>query len=158
MSDEGRAMKIGELARRARVPASTIRFYETIGLLAAPPRRSGRRVYEPEVVTQLRAIAALQYAGFSLAEIRELVPALASGRAPGPRWERAARDKLRELDATIHELRGARRVLARAIDCACGGSPDACELVAGAERRRASGARPRDRARGVRHRERSDRA
>ena len=128
------SMKIGDLARAAGVQPSTIRFYESAGLLTPPRRESGRRIYGNEVVAQLRAISALQYAGFRLAEIRELVPALADGRTLGARWERAARAKLDELDATIADLTRARKMLSRAIDCACAGDPSACELVASAQR------------------------
>jgi MerR family redox-sensitive transcriptional activator SoxR len=140
-------MKIGELAQQAEVSTSTIRYYEAAGLLAPPPRQSGRRVYGEEVVAQLQAIAALQYAGFSLAEIRELVPSLANGRRPGARWERAARAKLEELDTTIAHLKRTRKVLSKAIDCACGGDPSACELVAEARAARAGSPNARNRTR-----------
>jgi DNA-binding transcriptional MerR regulator len=125
-------MKIGELAQRAETPATTIRYYESLGLLKRPPRQSGRRVYDQAVVAQLRAIAALRYAGFTLAEIRELVPVMAAGRTPGARWQRAAQAKLEQLDDTICELGRARQALSRAIHCTCGGDPSACEFVASA--------------------------
>ena len=131
-------MKIGELAQKAGLSPSTVRYYESVGLLSAPPRASGRRVYGNEVVAQLRAITALKYAGFRLAEIQELVPVLASGRTPSVRWRRAAQAKIEELSATIADLTRARRMLARAIECACGGDPAACELVLAAHSRAAA--------------------
>ena len=42
-------MKTGEVAERAQTPTSTIRYYERIGLLPAPPRESGQRIYDGDI-------------------------------------------------------------------------------------------------------------
>ena len=69
-------MKIGELARRSGLAHSRIRFYESIGLLKTVERRpNGYRTYPPEAVQVLDLIASAQKAGFSLDEIRALMPA-----------------------------------------------------------------------------------
>lgn len=68
-------MKIGELASRSGLTQSRIRFYERIGLLKTVDRRSnGYRVYPPDALTVLEVIATAQAAGFSLDEIRTLMP------------------------------------------------------------------------------------
>ena len=68
-------MKIGELAARSGLSQSRIRFYEKIGLLRTVDRRSnGYRVYPPDAVVVLEVIATAQAAGFSLDEIRTLMP------------------------------------------------------------------------------------
>lgn len=68
-------MKIGELSSRSGLAPSRIRFYESIGLLRAVERRpNGYRVYPPEAVLVLDLIATAQKAGFSLDEIRALLP------------------------------------------------------------------------------------
>lgn len=68
-------MKIGELAKRTGLPASRIRFYESIGLLTAVGRRAnGYRTYPAEAPVILEVIATAQKAGFSLDEIRTLLP------------------------------------------------------------------------------------
>ncbi|UWF60262.1 MerR family transcriptional regulator [Brucella sp. 2716] len=68
-------MKIGELAKRSGLAASRIRFYESIGLLRTVDRRSnGYRTYPEEAVLVLHLIATAQKAGFSLDEIRTLLP------------------------------------------------------------------------------------
>jgi DNA-binding transcriptional MerR regulator len=67
-------MKIGELAERTGLAASRIRFYEEIGLLKVERESNGYRTYPPEAVMVLDLIAAAQKAGFSLDEIRMLVP------------------------------------------------------------------------------------
>ncbi|GBR08618.1 MerR family transcriptional regulator [Gluconacetobacter liquefaciens] len=69
-------MKIGELANRSGLTPSRIRFYERIGLLKAVDRKAnGYRSYPAEAVTILGLIALAQGAGFSLDEIRALLPA-----------------------------------------------------------------------------------
>ena len=68
-------MKIGELARRSGLSQSRIRFYESIGLLRTVERRpNGYRTYPSEAVVVLDLIATAQKAGFSLDEIRTLLP------------------------------------------------------------------------------------
>lgn len=68
-------MKIGELARRTGLAPSRIRFYERIGLLKAVERQAnGYRHYPAEAVLVLQLIATAQQAGFSLDELRTLLP------------------------------------------------------------------------------------
>src|SRR2546430_15279632 len=51
-----RELSIGEVAREAGVPASTLRYYEKAGLLPAPPRRSGQRCYSEAVFGRINLI------------------------------------------------------------------------------------------------------
>lgn len=68
-------MNIGELARRTGLSHSRIRFYERAGLLTTVDRRpNGYRTYPPEATLVLELIATAQKAGFSLDEIRTLLP------------------------------------------------------------------------------------
>lgn len=68
-------MKIGELATRTGLPTSTIRFYEAKGLLNAVSRQAnGYRSYPPEAVAVLSIIASAQQTGFSLEEIKQVLP------------------------------------------------------------------------------------
>lgn len=69
-------MNIGELAKQTGLTSSKIRFYESIGLLKLVDRRSnGYRTYPAEAMTVLNLITLAQRAGFSLDEIRALLPA-----------------------------------------------------------------------------------
>lgn len=69
-------MNIGELAKQTGLASSKIRFYESIGLLKLVGRRSnGYRSYPAEALTVLNLITVAQRAGFSLDEIRVLLPA-----------------------------------------------------------------------------------
>jgi DNA-binding transcriptional MerR regulator len=68
-------MKIGELAELSGLTASRIRFYEATGLIMAVERAAnGYRDYPPEALSMLEIIASAQRAGFSLEQIRNLLP------------------------------------------------------------------------------------
>ena len=68
-------MKIGELAERTGLTTSRIRFYERIGLLKSVERQNnGYRSYPDDAVLVLKLIATGQSAGFSLDELRTLLP------------------------------------------------------------------------------------
>ncbi|PSD48610.1 MerR family transcriptional regulator, partial [Stenotrophomonas maltophilia] len=67
-------MKIGELARRTGLAASRIRFYEEAGLLVVQRQANGYRDYPEQAVLLLELITGAQRAGFSLEEIRALLP------------------------------------------------------------------------------------
>ncbi len=67
-------MKIGELASRSGLAASRIRFYEASGLISAQRQANGYRRYPEQAVQTLGIISCAQQAGFSLDEIRRLLP------------------------------------------------------------------------------------
>jgi DNA-binding transcriptional MerR regulator len=68
-------LNIGELAKRTGLTHSRIRFYERSGLLKLAERQpNGYRMYAPETVLVLDLITTAQKAGFSLDEIRKLLP------------------------------------------------------------------------------------
>lgn len=67
-------MKIGELASRTGLAASRIRFYEASGLISAQRQANGYRRYPEQAVQTLGIISCAQQAGFSLEEIRHLLP------------------------------------------------------------------------------------
>ncbi len=72
-------MKIGELAKRTGLAPSTIRFYESKGLLKSVDRlANGYREYPPEAVAALAIIMNAQQTGFTLDEIKSLLPANAA--------------------------------------------------------------------------------
>ena len=119
-------LSIGEVAARAGVNASALRFYEAKGLLPAPERVSGRRVYEPSVLKRVAVIHATQQAGFSLKEIKAL---LAGGAEGEPRrWRQVAERKIRAIDELIGRAGELRRWLEESLACDCI-SLEECRLV-----------------------------
>jgi DNA-binding transcriptional MerR regulator len=105
-------LTIGEVARRAGVPTSTIRFYERRGLLAADRRQSGQRRYGEESLRRLVFIGMLQDAGLSLDEITGVLEA--GSRAE---WKAIASERLVVLEAEIERLEAARAYLEGALLC-----------------------------------------
>lgn len=126
-------LTISALAERSGHRPSALRYYEEIGLLKPALRLSGKRRYDPEAIHQLALIALCQDVGFSLEEIRALLPHRGSAQR---RWETLAYARVKELDETIHKAQAARRLLNETIRCRCT-RLDGCELVrAAGERRR----------------------
>jgi DNA-binding transcriptional MerR regulator len=105
--------QIGELAARSGLTPDTLRYYERLGLLAAPHRTSGGfRVYSAETVDRLRFIKQAQNVGLTLHEIAALVSYQEQG---GIRRCRQVRDllhaKLGDLEAKLRELQEFRNTL-----------------------------------------------
>ena len=117
---------IGEVARRAGVRPSAIRYYESIGLLPEPRRVSGRRRYPGEILRTLSVIAVAQRAGLSLDEARELLATDDTGTV-SDRLRAIAQRKLPEVDALIERARLVRSWLEAACDCRCP-TLEACPL------------------------------
>jgi len=124
--EESATLSIGEVAARAGIKASSIRYYESLGVLPAPERVSGQRRYEPGVLGRLTVIAVAQEAGFSLAEIRELLEGSDSGR-PSERLQTLARSKLPEVESLIVRAEAMKGWLEAASDCECA-TLDICAL------------------------------
>lgn len=112
------SLSIGEVSARAGVPASTIRYYERIGLLSPPERQRGRRRYSAEVIESLALVRLGRSLGFSLSQLQELASSERRKEAPG-QWPAIFRERLEDIRATMIRLRGAERVLVGALGCGC---------------------------------------
>ena len=106
-------MDIGEVAQRARLSASTLRFYEEKGLIASIGRRGLRRLFDARVVERLALLALGRASGFSLDEMAQLFSG--NGRQRIDRQLLAS--KAAELDRTIKELTAMRDGLRHAAAC-----------------------------------------
>ena len=105
-------MLIGDLATRAGLSAKTIRFYEQAGLLPQPPRTSGGyRDYPPGAADRLAFIRHAQAAGFTLADIRDVLAIRDSGQAPCQHVSVLIDEHLAQVERRIAELTGARDAL-----------------------------------------------
>lgn len=112
-------LTIGEVARRAGLNPSALRYYERIGLLPAPARVSGQRRYDGDVLTRLAIVRMAREAGFSLAEVRTLVSGFPEGTPAADRWREVATRKLPEVEAMIRRLDTVRQVLIESLACDC---------------------------------------
>jgi MerR family redox-sensitive transcriptional activator SoxR len=108
-------LTIGELARRSGRRASSIRYYEQIGLLPSPVRVSGQRRYPQDTVRTLAVIHIAQHAGLSLEQIK----AVLAGPDEAQELRRAATAKLPEVAAMIERAALARDWLELAAMCQC---------------------------------------
>ena len=122
-------MRIGEVARRAGVAPSAIRYYEAEGLLPKPAFDGGKRRYDASVLEWLALIALAREAGFTTAEIKRLVSGFTPGTKPAARWREAATRKLAEVDALVARAERMRAVLHVALDCGCFRLDDCAALL-----------------------------
>jgi MerR family transcriptional regulator, redox-sensitive transcriptional activator SoxR len=120
-------LTIGELARRAGRRASSIRYYEDIGLLPEPVRVSGQRRYPAATARTLAAIAAAQRAGLSLQEIKAVFGAVPGEHDAIEEFRRVAAAKLPQATAAIERATAARGWLEMAAACECPTLPE-CPL------------------------------
>lgn len=114
-------LAIGELGRLTATKVETIRYYERIGLLAAPARTAGNyRAYGPEHLNRLSFIRRSRDLGFSLDQVRTLLDLSDDRDRPCTAIDAIAREHLAGVDRKIADLQALRRELARMIDqCRC---------------------------------------
>jgi MerR family transcriptional regulator, redox-sensitive transcriptional activator SoxR len=114
------ALAIGEVARRAGVAASALRFYEQQGLIAGGRSAGGRRLFPRHVLRRVAFIRAAQAVGLGLGEIRAALDSLPDGRTPTQAdWQRLGRAWQPVLDERIAALQRLRDQLASCIGCGC---------------------------------------
>jgi MerR family copper efflux transcriptional regulator len=115
---------IDEVARRLRIPASTIRYYEQRGLVLPVSRHAGRRWFGPEEVRRLAIIRYWQQAGrMSLEEISDILAGPSDARV----WQRIIQDRIAELTTQIESMQAAREHLEHVLAHHAESPPDGCE-------------------------------
>lgn len=126
MEDLGE-LTIGEVARRAGIATSQIRYYERIGLLPEPERLSGQRRYGPDILGRLGFIDVAQSAGFKLREIKELIAGIDGGDGMAERMRSLSLRKLDEVKALLERTKAMKGWLEVAKECGCA-TPNECNL------------------------------
>ena len=113
-------LTIGQVAKRAGVATSALRFYEEIGLIESQRTSGNQRRYSRSTLRVVSVIKAGQSLGIPLAEIREALATLPEGRAPSKAdWTRLSKAWGATLDRRIEELRLLREELDGCIGCGC---------------------------------------
>lgn len=113
-------MLIGALAEQTQISRDTLRFYEKMGLIQAKRRANGYKEFVPQTVEQLRFIKLAQQLGFSLQQIKTILPLLQAGHVPPALLHQQIADKLQWIDqqmAQLHALRQALLALPVGQDC-----------------------------------------
>ena len=136
-------LSIGDLAERAGVPHSALRFYEEQGLLKSARTAGGQRRYARDVLRRVAFIRAAQNVGLRLEDIAEALAQLPESRTPTKSdWTRLSTRWRTMLDARIHALEALRDQLDQCIGCGCL-SLTACKLYNPADQAAARGSGPR---------------
>jgi MerR family redox-sensitive transcriptional activator SoxR len=112
-------MKIGELAVRARLNSSAIRYYEKIGLLPIAQRQGNQRRYSAEALNRISLIRFASEMGFTLSEIKLFLSGIKEDAPVGPRWKKLARRKLSEVQEAIDRSRRLKSLLEHLLHCRC---------------------------------------
>jgi DNA-binding transcriptional MerR regulator len=117
---------IGELARRAGIPPSTVRYYERRGLVRPDARRSGQRRYRDGTLRLVVFIGMLKDAGLSLDDIDGVLHAASVGE-----WKEIGQRRLAVLDDEIARLENAREYLRGALLCRYDHPVSECAIMGG---------------------------
>jgi MerR family redox-sensitive transcriptional activator SoxR len=113
-------MTIGQLSRRAGLRPSAVRYYERMGVVPTPPRRSGRRDYGPDALANLAVVQFARECGFTLADTKQLIRGFSPTTTASARWRGLADTKLRELDALAAKVAAMQELLRKVTRCECG--------------------------------------
>lgn len=128
MKSATNGLTIGEVASRAGLRSSALRYYERIGLLPEPERVGGQRRYDGSILTRLAIVELCKRAGFSLTETRTLLGGFSPTTPPSERWHALARRKLAEVETLVARAEAMRELLTAGLECDCL-SFEECELL-----------------------------
>ena len=115
-----RILTIGEVSRRSGLPASTLHFYESIGLITSTRSAGNQRRYVSGVLRYLSIIRVAQRVGIPLEEVRATIGPYRPGIKPSSRlWKEAGERWRANLDERITQLQRLRDELTGCIGCGC---------------------------------------
>jgi len=124
------SLTIGELGRATGTKAETIRYYERIGLLPAPPRTRGNyRVYGRRERDRLSFIRRARDLGFPLDQVRALLAMADDATRDCGTVDALARDHLRAVERKLADLSALHRELTAMIDSCAGGTIAQCRII-----------------------------
>ncbi len=136
-------LAIGELAERAGVSTSSLRFYEREGLISSTRTSGGQRRYHRDALRRVAFVRAAQRVGLTLEEIKQSLASLPDSRTPtAADWARLSQSWRPLLDRRIAELERVRDKLDSCIGCGCL-SLRACHLANPHDVAAAEGSGPR---------------
>lgn len=112
-------ISIGQLASRTEVATSTLRYYESVGLLPIPERINGQRRYDDSLVDRISFIKIAQQTGFTIQEIALLLEGFKPTESITEQWERMAEQKRVELERRKSQIQSMIQVLENGLQCKC---------------------------------------
>ena len=112
-------LSIGQLAEKAELNTSTLRYYESVGLLPFPERKNGQRRYDERLLERINFIKIAQQTGFSIQEMVILLEGFESSDTLSDRWEQMAKQKSLELEERKKQLNSMIQILDSGLSCKC---------------------------------------
>jgi MerR family transcriptional regulator, redox-sensitive transcriptional activator SoxR len=125
-------LPIGEVAARAGVATSTVRYYESLGLLPEPERSGGERRYDEGVLGTLAFIGVAKAAGFKLREVKDLIDGVDGERELAETLRSLSSRKLPQAEAELRRAEAVKQWLHVASSCGCA-TPQECSLFSAGE-------------------------
>ncbi|MGD9669484.1 MAG: helix-turn-helix domain-containing protein [Hyphomicrobiaceae bacterium] len=126
----GVGIAIGEAARRTGVKVATIRYYESIGLLAEPSRtEAGRRLYDRAALSRLKFIRHARELGFEIEQIRRLLQLSGEPQRSCAEVDGIAKEHLAEIDSRIARLKALREEMQHMIASCSQGKVCECRIL-----------------------------
>lgn len=123
-------MNIGEVARRSGLPAKTLRYYESIGLVAPSGRAAnGYRDYSEQDMRLLQFVARARRLGFSIEDCRDLLSLYRDQRRASADVKALAEARILEIERKIQELEGMRATLRELVDRCRGDDRPDCPIL-----------------------------
>ncbi len=136
-------LTIGETAQRSGVATSTLRFYETRGLIKSERGAGNQRRFHRSMLRRISVIRVAQTLGLSLQDISDALTTLPDKRTPTQKdWQKLSSTWRKQLDERIANLQRLREKLTGCIGCGCL-SLKRCALYNAGDHAAASGAGPR---------------
>lgn len=125
-------MNIGEAARTSGVPAKTIRYYESIGLIPAARRsESGYRSFGQMDIDTLRFVQRARSLGFSVKDVARLLDLWRNRSRESSRVKALATEQIGEIDRKIVQLRSMRDTLQQLAEQCHGDDRPDCPILDG---------------------------
>lgn len=125
-------MLIGQVADQTGVTTKALRFYEREGLVPEPDRTAGGyRSYEPSVVDRIAFIKDAQAAGFTLAQVGEILEIRDAGEPPCGHVTTLVHERLAQVEQRLREMEAIRVELHRIETRADAFEPDGCDGYCG---------------------------
>jgi MerR family transcriptional regulator, redox-sensitive transcriptional activator SoxR len=113
------ALTIGQVSRQAGVRPSTLRYYESLGLLPPPSRVYGKRRYTRQVFQDLAVLRLAQQAGFTLRDMQVLLHGFPDEVPASDRWKQLVGPKIAEADTAIARAQETKLILELLLECEC---------------------------------------
>ena len=125
-----KSQTIGVLSRETGVKVTTIRYYETIGLMDVPDRTpSGQRVYAASDVERLKFIRHARDLGFPIESIRAFVELQQNSDKTCAEIDKIAQHHLLDVQSRLRQLRSLEVELERMVSACAGGKVTSCKIL-----------------------------